>query len=70
MGIGVPPGALVYLCADDRWTTPLGPSPDVFDARSAGRVGAGTHPATSDRGQARGGTAAGAGPPADQRREH
>ncbi|TYP89921.1 superfamily II DNA/RNA helicase [Blastococcus xanthinilyticus] len=27
MGPGEPPGTLVYLCADDRWTTPPWPSP-------------------------------------------
>jgi hypothetical protein len=38
MGIGEPRGSLVYLCADDRWTTPSGavsradPSPGLLAA--------------------------------------
>ena len=62
MGIGEPSARCVYLCADTAGRRPPGPviespcglSPGWIPfARSAGRVGAGTDPATTDRGQAR-----------------
>ena len=42
----------MYLCADDRWTTPragLSPGPMSLTPGSAGCVGAGTDPATTHR---------------------
>jgi superfamily II DNA/RNA helicase len=39
----------VYLCADNRWKTPSEGCLPGSVARSAGRVGAGTDPATTDR---------------------